>query len=263
MKHFWMIRWVFLASMFHLNTEAEPNQPVYKTGYSTIMALGRALYGRLDAANQDFISSQPIVIDPDTKPFVRLFFEPDEPKPQRGVTISVGFVDLANHIAHAKAIDKIEKGYFDRYLKILATETGETALKDLPNDTNPAYWTDQMLDEQQSNFNSIVGAVVGMKLANHYLGYYEKYKGQLKDNDSAYGLLDPKEWEKCVSSGIFNSLDAGYTVEGLLPFLEAFDKMPARPVWSQYFIPSAVRFAKTKKQIERIQADFFAGRKRS
>jgi hypothetical protein len=262
MKHLWLIRWAILASLFHLNAGAETNQPVYKTGYSTIMTLGRALYSRLEPAYQDIVSSQPIVIDPDTKPFVRILFAPDEPKPQRGVTISVGFVDLANHVAHAKAIDRIEKGYFDRYVKILATETGETALKDLPNDTNPAFWTDQMLDEQQSNFNSIVGAVVGMKLANHYLGYYDKYKGQMTDTATIYSRLDLKEWEKCVHSGIFNSLDAGYTVEGVLPFLEAFDKMQTRPPWTQFFIPNTVRFAKTKKQIEKIQADFFAGRKR-
>jgi hypothetical protein len=104
--------------------------------------------------------------------------------------------------------------------------------------------------------------VVGIKLANHYLGYYDKYKGQMTDTAAIYSLLDPKEWEKCVHSGIFNSLDAGYTVEGMLPFLEGIDKMQTRPAWTQFFIPNTVRYAKTKKQIEKIQADFFAGRKR-
>src|SRR6185369_13504266 len=173
------------------------NEPVYKTGYASIMALGRSLYGRLEGPLQESISPQPIVIDPDTKPFLKLLFAPDEPKPQRGVTISVGFVDLVNRIAHAKAIDRIEKGYFDRYLKILATETGETELKDLPNDANPAYWTDPMLNEQESNFNSIVGSMVGIQLANHYLGYYEKYKSKMTNNVPIFNLLEPKEWEKC------------------------------------------------------------------
>ena len=258
-----MVRLVLLASVLNAGfSGAAANEPVYKTGYASILALGRALYGRLDGPLQESISPQPIVIDPDTKPFLKLLFVPDEPKPQRGVTISVGFVDLVNRIAHAKAIDRIEKGYFDRYLKILATETGETELKNLPNDANPAYWSDQMLDEQQSNFNSIVGSVVGIQLANHYLGYYEKYKARMTNNVPIFNLLEPKEWDKCVASGIYNSLDAGCTIEGVIPFFDAFDRMNLRPAWSQFFIPDSVRFGKTKKQIEKIQSDFFAGKKR-
>ena len=45
------------------------------------------------------------------------------------VSVSTGYIDLINHIAHAKAIDRIQRGYFSQYLARLA-EQGD--------DENPA-----------------------------------------------------------------------------------------------------------------------------
>ena len=100
--------WLILFSDRGLVLKAQSNapEPVYQTGYSTIMKLGRDLYGALKPAPKEFVSSQPISIEPDTLPFVKVFYYPDEPKPIRGVWISAGFIDLVNHIAHAKAICK-------------------------------------------------------------------------------------------------------------------------------------------------------------
>lgn len=166
------------------NVRAQPNDPdglVYKSGYSSMMKLGKDLYGALKPQQKEVISSQPISIETEMVPFVKLLFYPDEPKPIRGVWISAGFIDLVNHVAHAKAIDLKNKGFLKKYIVDLAAETGDTEMKPLPNDSNPKYWTDDMLNEQLSNFNSIVGMMVGIKLAHHYLGHYEKYKARLTD----------------------------------------------------------------------------------
>jgi hypothetical protein len=72
-------------------------------------------------------------------------------------------------------------------------------------------------------------------------------------------LLTPREWEEAFAKGVRNALDAGCTVEGVTPFFEAFDKMKARPSWAVYFMPSNVKFAKMKKEMEKIQRKFFAG----
>lgn len=245
---------------------AQPNSPdglTYKSGYSSMMKLGKDIYNALKPAERNLVSPQPISIETDVTPFARLLFYPDEPKPIRGVWISAGFIDLVNNVAHAKAIDLKQKGYFARYIDILSRETGETSLQPLPNDTNPQYWTDDMLNEQLSNFNAIVGTVVGIKLAHHYLGQYDKYKDQLVDANGNVrpinDLLTPKEWEEAFAKGVRNALDAGCTVEGVTPFFEAFDKMKVRPPWAVYFMPSHVKFAKMKKEMEKIQRKFFAG----
>src|SRR5690349_12230229 len=139
----------------------------YKTGYSSIMKLGKDVYSALKPEQREIISPQPISIETDNTPFVRLLFYNDEPRVIRGVWISAGFIDLVNNIAHAKAIDTKEKNYFKRYIELLSAEPGDKSLPPLPSDTNLRYWTDEMLNEQQSNFNSIVGMVVAIKLAHH------------------------------------------------------------------------------------------------
>jgi hypothetical protein len=257
---------LFAALLAAPALRAQPNSPdglTYKSGYSSMMKLGKDIHNALKTGDRAVISPQPISIETGVTPFARLLFYPDEPKPMRGVWISAGFIDLVNNVAHAKAIDLKQKGYFARYIEILSRETGETSLQALPNDTNPEYWTDDMLNEQLSNFNSIVGTVVGIKLAHHCLGHYEKYKDQLTDAQGnprpINELLSPKEWDEAFARGVRNALDAGCTIEGVAPFFEAFDKMKARPPWAVYFMPSNVKFAKMKREMERIQRRFFAG----
>lgn len=245
---------------------AQPNSPdglTYKSGYSSMMKLGKDIYNALKPADRALVSPQPISIETDVTPFVRLLFYPDEPRPIRGVWISAGFIDLVNNVAHAKAIDVKQRGYFARYVDILSRESGEKSLQPLPNDTNPAYWTDDMLNEQLSNFNSIVGIVVAIKLAHHYLGHYEKYRAQLEDAEGKStpinSIISMAEWEAAFARGVRNALDAGCTIEGVIPFFEAFDKMKSRPAWAIHFLPNNVKFSKMKRELEKIQRKFFAG----
>jgi hypothetical protein len=235
----------------------------YKTGYSSIMKLGKDIYNALKPQQREMISAQPISIETDSTPFVRLLYYEDEPKPVRGVWISAGFIDLVNNVAHAKAIDTKEKNYLNRYIELLAQETGSKSLRPLPNDTNPRYWTEEMLNEQQSNFNSIVGMVVAIKLAHHYLGHYDKYKDKLTDAKGApvsiTNLVTEKEWEDAFKSGVRNALNAGCMIEGVIPFFEAFDKMKVRPPWATYFLPDKAKFSKMRKEMEKIQKRFLDG----
>src|SRR4051812_3741458 len=85
----------------------------YKTGYSSIMKLGRDIHNSLKPPYKEMITQPPISIDTDVTPFVRVSYVPEEPKPERGVGISAGFIDLVNNVAHAKAIDRKEKNYFN------------------------------------------------------------------------------------------------------------------------------------------------------
>jgi hypothetical protein len=171
-----------------------------------------------------------------------------------------------NHVAHARAINTIQKGYWDKYIASLALESGESELKALPDDSNPKFWTENMLNEQQSNFNSIVGIVTGIVLAHHSLGHYDKYKEIIGEKDGKWGrpineVLTDKEWEESYKTGLMISLRAGCFIEGAEPFYEAFDKMAVRPPWAIYFLPTKVKYsAKMKKDFKKLQADFLAGK---
>ena len=242
----------------------DSDAPTYKTSLSNTRNLGMDIQKALKPQYQDNIHLKPVVIDTDDMPFVKLEEVPEEPKPFPVIVLSAGFIDLINNVAHAKAIDKIEKGYFPKYILSLAQESGEKELKPLPNDTDKRYWTEDMINEQYSNFNSIVGVMVGIKLANHYLGHYKKYIAQLNVGETKQvpinNLLTPKEWEEALRLGVRNALDAGCTIEGVLPFFECFEKMPKRPAWTSFFVPETAKYKDIRKALEKIQKDFFAGK---
>jgi hypothetical protein len=261
MKRFF--RLALLSCAFSLGVLAQGDRHTYRTGYSSIMKLGKDIHNALKQPYKDVISPQPISIETEATPFVRVAYFPDEPKPMRGVWISAGFIDLVNNVAHAKAIDRKEKGYFAKYIELLAQESGTHMLSPLPNDSNPKYWTDDMLNEQQSNFNSIVGIIVAVKLAHHYLGQYDKYKARLTDSAGnpvpINLLLTDQEWNEALHAGLRNALSAGCLTEGVIPFFEAFDKMKVRPPWAIYFLPEKVKVPKLKKEMEKIQTRFLQG----
>ena len=261
-----------LASSFLPPLFAQPNSPdglTYKTGYSAMMKLGRSLYDGLDEKQKKVISAQPISLDVDTSPSVRLMFYPDADAggaPLRGVWISAGFIDLVNHVAHARAINMVQKGYWDKYIVTLNAETGEKEMSPLPDDSNPKFWSENMLNEQQSNFNSIVGIVTGILLAHHTLGHYDKYKDIVGEKDGKWGraineVITDKEWEDAYKTGLLISLRAGCFIEGAEPFYEAFDKMAVRPPWAIYFLPAKVKYSsRMKKDFKKLQSDFLAGK---
>jgi hypothetical protein len=240
---------------------AEP--PRYKTNYKTIRSLGLDLYRAMKPPQKSQVNPEPVSIDEGVGPFVKLVEYAEEDQPMRFVLVSVGFIDLLNNVAHAKAIDAIQKGYFEKYVLSLAQETGEQELRPLPNLENPAFWTEAILNEQLSNFSQMVGAAVAIKLSHHYLGHYKKYAPKLVDGSGKTvpinNLLLPQEWEQAMRTGVRNALEAGLGIEGIKALYDAIDKMPKRPEWTAYFLPAAAKVKAMKKDMEVIEKKFFAG----
>lgn len=241
------------------------NEPTYKTGYKTMRMLGLDLWKTLKPKFRQQIHPEPIFLETDVTPFVHVIEYPDDVKPMRAVFVSAGFIDLVNNIAHAKAIDKIQKGYFKNYVLSLAQESGEKELKELPGLSDKRLWTDDVLNEQLSNFNQIVGAVVGIKLAHHYLGQYKKYESQLKDRAhhhtvSINNLLTPQEWDAALRCGVANALNCGLSIEGLEALYDAIDAMPMRPAWTLNFLPEKIKVSGLKKELKKMERDFFSGK---
>jgi hypothetical protein len=247
-----------------LPTFAQPSAdaPTYKqSGFSATLRLGRDLYNALKPQYRDKVHVQPVSLETDVMPFVHTVEYPDEVKPMRMVFISAGFFDLINNVAHAKAIDKIQKGYFEKYVTSLAQETGEKSLKDLPNVSDKRFWTEDMMNEQLSNFNQMTGMLLAIELSHHYLGHFKKYEAKLNDPSGKAvpinSFLTEKEWDESLEAGIDNALDCGFGIDGVKALYESIDKMPKRPAWAVYFLPENSKYAKIKKVLEKKEKVFF------
>jgi hypothetical protein len=239
-------------------------EKAYSTSWATVSKLSFDIHKSLKPEFRARIHQEPVSLETDVKPFVKLEEFPDEKKPLPMIFISLGFVDLINNLGHAMAIGESEKGYFQKYIDILSQEKGEMELQQLPGIEKAAYWTDDMLNGQLSNFNSIAGMLVSLNFAHHYLGQFKKYEKQLADAEGKYvpinKLLTADEYDKAFAAGVRAALEAGITIEGITTFFEAFDKMKTRPDWAVYFIPNDMKYAKLKKTMAKIQSDFFAGK---
>ena len=259
----WMISsLVCLTLIAPASAQAPSAHPAYESGYSTIMKIGSAIQASLPPAQRALIARQPVSIETGPTPFIHPLYRSDGDQPIRGVWISAGFIDLVNHLAHAQAIDKIEPGYLDRYLAILATEDGRHSLRPLPGVENPRYWTDEVLNLQLSNFNSIVGTLLGIQLAHHYLGHFDQYRAKLTDGeDSRVPInrhLKPAEWKAALHAGAESAMNAGCMLEGIIPFLQSIDQLSPRPAWADYFLPAAVNPKQIRKDLQNLQRKFFA-----
>ena len=252
----------FAAFTIISSATAQPSvdKPTYENGFTAASRIGNELYNALKPQYRKEVHVQPVALETDLRPFVKTEEYPDENKPLRLVFISVGFLDLINNIAHAKAIDKTEPGYFERYLISLAEESGDTEIKGLPGISAKRYWTEDVLNEQTSNFNQMVGIVIAIEISHHYFDHFKKYGDKLETGDlpkPINNMLSDSEWNESVKAGVQNALDCGYGVEGVKALYEAIDKMPKRPSWTAYFLPENAKVAKLKKDLERAEKDYF------
>ena len=71
--------------------------------------------------------------------------------------------------------------------------------------------------------------------------------------------MSEEEWREAFLHGVRNALRAGCMTEGAAPFLQAMDRMKARPRWVQDFIHPKVKVASVRRQMEDAQRDYLAG----
>jgi hypothetical protein len=60
-------------------------------------------------------------------------------------------------------------------------------------------------------------------------------------------LVTEDEWESALRCGVLNALECGF-------------KMPEKPAWTIYFARPGFKFAKVKRDLQRIEGNFFIGR---
>ena len=123
-----------------------------------------------------------------------------------------------------------------------------------------------LIDAQKGYFNQMMGMMMAINMAHHYLGHYAKYANQLAGSGAnekmgaINDLLTPAEWEAAVKAGALDGLNCAYSTEGLRVMFEALQAMPTRPAWTAYIAPQKVDLKKLNKELARFEEDFFHGR---
>ncbi len=176
-------------------------------------------------------------------------------------SVSASFVDLICHIAHAKAIDKIQPGYFDQYMSGLARETANGNPPEAPNIAEDRYWTDSVMNDQASYFNQMMSMTLAINLSHHYLGQFDKYARVMQSGKLVpiNNLLTPGEWEKGVRAAAVNSLNCAFGTVGAKALFDAIDKMPRRPAWTACIVPQNTDIKRLNKQLGNYEVAFFRG----
>jgi hypothetical protein len=254
---------VLLAVVFSVVCNA--NEPVrtYENGYSIVLRLGGELSESLPAKFGNLIDAQPIALQPQESPVVTPIATTEDNRVVRQVAISAGFIDLVNHICHARAVDNIQPGFFDRYIKNLVQGTGGDIVQP-PSIVDSRYWTDQVINDQMSYFNQMIGFMMAIDLAHHYLGHYAKYSSKMIGPGDKLApindFLTPAEWDVSVHAAAIDSLNCALATDGSRALFDAIDRMPKRPAWTAYVIPANVDIKKLNQQLTHYEEEFFKGR---
>jgi hypothetical protein len=252
---------VLACSVTGLGTNSERT---YSPGFSLAMKLGGELHEALPQKFFDQVDAQTIALQPQDFPLISPVATTDENRLQRQVELSAGFIDLVNHLCHAKAIDKVQAGYFDQYVGILSRACAADPAAALPPIVEPRFWSDDIVNDQMGYFNQMMGTMMAISMSHHYLGHYAKYAAKLAGSgdkiEPINNYLTHAEWEVSVKAGALDALNCALSTDGLRVIFEALDKMPTRPAWAAYIAPQDVDLKKLNKDLARYEEDFFHGR---
>jgi hypothetical protein len=262
-----LIRSLWVAMIALTPWSAVAAEPAYQAGVKEVEEIAIDLNKALDKKFVGMLRAQPVSIQQNAVPILRLT-EDSATTSQRKVGIvlvSTGFIDLVNRIAHAKAIDRVEKGYFAKYLQAWPSDASSTAMPALPNGSDPKFWAEEIMDQQTTYFCQMMGTALGIKYANYCLGQYAKYAAKLggpgPDTLPLNKFLTSAEWETALAAGAKNALACAYGVDGIVTLFECVDGMAKRPEWTLFFAPdsSVVKLSKLKRELTKVEKDFFVG----
>jgi len=251
--------WFVVGATGFAMTNSAPH--LYPSGIKVALQIEADLYNTLDAKYRVRVPAPPTSGAALNATATALMGRDGETNALHETPVSPGFVDLINHIAHAKAIDRSEPGYFDQYMSGLARETAIGHLPQAPDITEDCYWTDQVMTDQASYFNQMIGMTMAMNLSHHYLGQFDKYAGVMQSGRfiPINNLLTRSEWEKGVRAAAANALNCALGTEGSKALFDAIDKMPLRPAWTAYIVPQSINIKGLNQQLGMYEIAFFRG----
>ena len=251
--------WLLSLAPVLAQTNALPH--VYTNGFKIALELGNDLYETLDYSFQRSVQPDPVQLEPSDTPLITPAATEDAREKLGQVIVSAGYIDLLNHVAHAKAIDRIQPGYFAQYANLLGRQTSSDSVPELVNMVDSRFWTRQVMDEQMSYFNQMIGLTVAINLSHHYLGHYRHYASRMLGGQlmPINNFIAPTEWETSVRLAALNSMDCGLATAGPIALFEVIDKMPARPAWAAYLVPTNADLKLLNRQLGVYETNYWRG----
>lgn len=233
-----------------------PAPRAYEGTVATITKISIELHQALDAKKRQQLRAEPRLLTEVTAPCIAPYLNPDK---LGEVTLSATWVDLINRLAHARALEESASGYFDRYVQSLAPDgsSKEPMGKSLPAEQ---VWNFDTMNHQVSLFNQMVGAMVAIEMAHHYLGHFKKHPANATDATTPPSFTErvsEKEWREAVLKGARNALDCGLGVDGFRALLTAVEKAANRSAWTAYLVHPKAETSKLSRDLEKLEKDFF------
>lgn len=236
----------------------------YPSGFSMALKLGGELCEALPQKFAGQLDARAIALQPQDLPLIVPIVTKEEHGVARQVCLSAGLIDLVNHLCHAKAIDRVQPGYFNQYVSNLSRACAGDPAAPPPSIVDARFWTDSVMNEQLGYFNQMMGMLMAINMSHHYLGHVAKYSAKLAGSgaklEAINDFLTPDEWEVSLKAGAVDALSCALSTEGLRVLLNAVEKMPTRPAWAAYIVPQNADFKKLDKELQGLEDDFFHGR---
>jgi hypothetical protein len=253
-----MARLCALLAAFLCLGDALPPVGGYADCERNAVKIGDALYEALSVKDGNRVNIHPLCLKSSDQPYIALL-EPEGKRATGEVCISQGMIDFLDHVAHAKAADRANPGFFDHYVKSVTTTAAGTLI--LPEISDARFWTVDVRNRQMSLFNQMVGMVTAINLSHYYLGHYAKYARNLAGAPprSINQFLRPAEWEASVKAGAINSMICALASEGASTLFDALGEMPQRPAWSVYLVPSFADLNDLNRELARYETNFYHG----
>ena len=243
-----------LAAAMQMWAFADSADHPYSGNLQTAEKIASTLYDSLDIQYQKILEPAPIILASLDTPAMM----PTQNSNLCRVSVSASFIALINRLAHAKAIDQIEPGYFNRYVTTWGKDSAGENSPPLPDPTHPRYWSDEVLNQQAGFFSQMMSLTVAINLSDLYLGLYNKYSAQLSGKPVPINnFLTPAEWESGLKAATLNTLECAFGTEGAKALFEAIDKMPQRPAWAAYIVPRNVDLKKLNRKLAAAERSFF------
>ena len=242
---------------------AASDAPGYEMGFRNVTNIQADLILALDRKQRVFVAPAVMLLGDVRMPCIASLPGSGGAKNSPGgpVQLSGGFIDFINHVAHAKAIDESDRGFFLRYMTRIAQQGRSGATPEFAALTSPDERTFQIMNGQASHFNQMAGGLVAIDLAHHYLGHYSRHALEFASGSGVptpvNSLITEQEWRDAVMRGANNALACGLGVEGLRSLFDSFGRMQSRPPWASYFIHPKANISKINSELGRLERDFF------
>jgi hypothetical protein len=233
-----------------------------ETGFPKIQRIAGCLYDQLDPHFRLRFAASPVILETNAVPWVKLNERTDGLKDASAVSVSTGFIELANRLAHAKAIDRYERGYFKKYVQSFGLDESVEPVPPLPPTKSRMAWSFDAINAQISQFSQLSSMSISITFAHQYLGHFD-LAAKSQENSSGQvipvnSVLSEVAWEKAVLIGAQRSLECGYAIGGLKALYEAIGEMPKRPAWAIYFVHPNIKTGKVISDLGKVERRFFS-----